>query len=88
MMTNAVVRARVDGHLKAEAAAVLAVMGLSLSDAIRLMLVQIVAERAIPFAIKTPNAETIAAMQASRQGVDVVRFNSIDDLMTDLNAGD
>ena len=88
MATDAVVRARVDGHLKDEASSVLAAMGLSLSDAIRLMLVRVVAEKAMPFEVRVPNAVTAAAMEASRKGEGVARFNSIEDLMADLNADD
>lgn len=67
-MTASVVRARIDAQLKAEATTVLASMGLSVSDAIRLMLVRVTAEKAFPFAIKAPNDETVAAMEAARRG--------------------
>lgn len=88
MSAHAVVRARVDGHLKEEASTVLSSMGLSLSDAIRMMLVRVVADKAMPFEVKVPNSETAAAMRDSRNRVGVARFDTLDDLMVDLNADD
>ena len=54
MASDTVVRARIDGQVKQRAAKVLADMGLSVSDAIRLLLVRVAAERALPFEIKAP----------------------------------
>lgn len=82
-----VVRARVDAKLKKEATAILAEMGLSVSDAIRMMLVRVAAERALPFEVRSPNRETEAALRAARAG-DTVRFEGVDALMVDLNEDD
>ena len=68
MTVNAVVRARIDDATKTEAAAVLATMGLPLSDAFRLLLRRVAAEKALPFQPLVPNAETISAMKAARSG--------------------
>lgn len=68
MSENSVVRARIDEAVKAEAAAVLKAMGLTVSDAFRLMMVRIAADKALPFEPLTPNAETIEAMRAARRG--------------------
>ena len=68
MAENTVVRARIDEVTKTEAATVLAAMGLSLSDAFRLLLKRVAAEKALPFEPLVPNAETIKAMKAARQG--------------------
>ena len=87
MSSNAVVRARIDEHLKEEAAAVLAAMGLTVSDAFRLMMVRIAADKALPFEPLTPNAETIAAMRAARRG-QLVTVGPADSLIESLNAGD
>jgi DNA-damage-inducible protein J len=87
MSTDAVVRARIDGQVKEKAAAVLAEMGLSVSDAIRMLLVRVAAEKALPFEARVPNAETIAAKRELEQGKGV-RFASLVELMADLNAGD
>jgi DNA-damage-inducible protein J len=68
MITNSVVRARIDEQIKKEAAAVLAAMGLTVSDAFRLMMVKIAKEKALPFEPLVPNKETIEAMKAARRG--------------------
>ncbi len=68
MTENSVVRARIDEATKAEAATVLAAMGLSLSDAFRLLLKRVVAEKALPFEPLVPNVETLRAMKAARRG--------------------
>jgi DNA-damage-inducible protein J len=85
MGTNTVVRARIDGQVKEEAAAVLAAMGLTVSDAFRLLMVKIAAEKALPFEPWTPNAETIAAMKAARRG-ELVTVGSPENLLASLNA--
>ncbi len=68
MTTNSVVRARIDEQIKKEAAAVLQAMGLTVSDAFRLMMVKIAREKALPFEPLVPNEETIEAMKAARLG--------------------
>jgi DNA-damage-inducible protein J len=83
MASAEVVRARIDADLKREVSAVLAEMGLSVSDAIRLLFVRVAAERALPFDIRVPNAETQEAMRAVEAGK-VERFDSVADLMKDL----
>ena len=87
MPTNAVVRARIDERTKEEASAVLAAMGLTVSDAFRIMLTRIAREKALPFEPLVPNATTIAAMKKARQG-DLKSFATVQDLMADLNADD
>ncbi len=87
MASDTVVRARIDGLVKEKAAKVLAEMGLSVSDAIRLLLVRVAAEKALPFEIKVPNAETRAAMAELERDAGV-SFDSVADLIADLNAED
>ena len=87
MTTNAVVRARIDGHIKEEAASVLAAMGLTVSDAFRLLLTRVAREKALPFEPLIPNQKTIEAMKAARHG-DLVTVDSIDNLLESLNADD
>ena len=87
MASDTVVRARIDGQVKERAAKVLADMGLSVSDAIRLLLVRVAAERALPFEIKVPNAETRAAMAEIEKGASK-SFDTVAELMADLNAED
>ena len=87
MATDTVVRARIDGHIKAEATHVLDQMGLSVSDAIRMLLVRVAREKALPFEVKVPNEETVAAMAELEQGKGR-RARTVADLMADLNADD
>ena len=87
MVANAVVRARIDEHIKEEATVVLASMGLTVSDAFRLMLTRIAKEKALPFEPLVPNAETIAAMKEARNGK-LKSFDSMDALLEDLNEED
>lgn len=85
MTDNAVVRARIDEQTKQEAAAVLKTIGLTLSDAFRLLLVRVAAEKALPFELLVPNAETVEAMQAVRRG-EVVNVGNPENLLKSLNA--
>ena len=62
MATTTMVHVRVDENIKAQATETLAAMGLSVSDAVRVFLMRVVAEQQMPFTIKAPNAETRAAM--------------------------
>ena len=66
MASNAFVRARIDERLKDEAAAVLAEMGLTVSDLVRMTLTRVAKDKALPFELKVPNAETRAAMEEAR----------------------
>ncbi len=68
MATSEVVRARIDGRIKEEASAVLAAMGLTVSDAFRILLTRVAREKALPFEPLIPNDETVAAMLAARRG--------------------
>ena len=86
MSENAVIRARIDEATKTEAMAVLAAMGLTLSDAFRLLVKRIAAEKALPFEPLVPNAETIKAMKAARRGELVTAGKSSAALLASLNA--
>ncbi len=87
MSENAVVRARIDEHIKEEATTVLAAMGLTLSDAFRLLLVRIAREKALPFEPLTPNAETVEAMRAARRG-QLTSVRNAKELIASLRADD
>jgi len=86
MAANTVVRARIDEHTKEEASAVLAAMGLTVSDAFRIMLTRIAREKALPFEPLVPDEVTIQAMKDARRAVNMKSFKNVDDLMADLNA--
>ncbi len=84
---DSTVRARIDSATKRKASKALNNMGLSVSDAIRLMLVRVAEEKRLPFAVKVPNAETKKAMEELRQGKGT-RFASVGALLDDLDADD
>lgn len=84
-LANGVVRTRINEQIKAEANLVLESIGLSMSDAIRLMLTRVAREKALPFNPLIPNEETLQAIREARAGI-TKPFDSIDDLMADLNA--
>jgi DNA-damage-inducible protein J len=87
MIANAVVRARIDAKTKAEASAILASIGLTVSDAVRLLLKKVAEEKKLPFNPLIPNTETIKAIKAARSG-DVKTAGSVDELFNELNADD
>lgn len=84
MTTDTVVRARIEGQVKEKATAVLHEMGLSVSDAIRLMLVRVAAEKALPFEVKVPNAKTEAAFRASDREEGVTHAKDTADMFAKL----
>jgi DNA-damage-inducible protein J len=83
MATTDVVRARIDHATKERAAAALADMGLSISDAIRLMMVRIADERRLPFEVRAPETVTREAI-TELEGGKGERFASVADLMKTL----
>lgn len=87
MAANALIQARIDSAVKDEAAAVLKGMGLTVSDAVRLMLVRVAREKTLPFEVRTPNVatrEAIAELEAGKGE----RFADVGALMADLRADD
>jgi DNA-damage-inducible protein J len=85
MTKNSVVRARIDASTKKRAAAALKKIGLTVSDAFRLPLVRVAAEKALPFEPLNTNAETVAAMKAARRG-ELVKAGKPSKLLPSLNA--
>jgi DNA-damage-inducible protein J len=83
MPSTAMVHVRIDEKIKEEASATLAKMGISISDAVRMMLVRVAAEKALPFEVRLPNATTVNAMKSAdkKQGK---RFRSAEALFEDL----
>ena len=67
-MATTMVHVRVDEKTKQRATKTLAAMGMSVSDAVRMLLVRVVAEKALPFDVKIPNATTVKAMRAAGRG--------------------
>ncbi|OYY22263.1 MAG: RelB/DinJ family addiction module antitoxin [Thiotrichales bacterium 35-46-9] len=87
MAASALVQTRIHPDIKQEAALVLAAMGLTVSDAVRLMLTRVAQDKLLPFEPLIPNAATIDAMKAARDG-DTKKFNDLDALMADLHTDD
>jgi DNA-damage-inducible protein J len=87
MATTEMVHVRIDKRTKARAAKALAAMGLSVSDAVRVLLTRVAVEKSLPFEVKAPNAATAAAMEEARRG-GLPSFHNVSDLMADLNAED
>ncbi|MBI4740888.1 MAG: type II toxin-antitoxin system RelB/DinJ family antitoxin [Betaproteobacteria bacterium] len=81
------VRARIDTQTKERAASALGAMGLSISDAIRLLMLRVADERRLPFEVKAPNAATREAIEELESGKGK-RFDGVDALMADLHADD
>jgi DNA-damage-inducible protein J len=86
MATTSMVHVRIDENIKQEATETLALMGLSVSDAVRIFLMRVVVEKQLPFTLKVPNSETHAAMIeadtiANRRKA---RFATADELFYDL----
>jgi len=86
-MTDTYVRARIDTVTKKRATDALEAMGLSVSDAIRLLMLRIADEHRLPFLVKVPNSTTRKSIAELEMGKGV-KFRSVDALMEDLNADD
>ena len=84
MPANSIVRARVDETLKQEAAAVLATMGLTVSDFVRIGLTKVVSEQGLPFEMKVPNRLTAETLAKSERGEDVHQAENAEDLFDQL----
>ena len=87
MAQNAVVRARINEKIKEEATIVLASMGMTVSEAFRMMITRVAREKALPFEPLVPNKTTIDAMKKARQAK-LKSFPDLNSLMADLNAED
>jgi DNA-damage-inducible protein J len=83
LMATTMVHVRIDRQVKDKATKALAAMGLSVSDAVRVLLVRVAAEKALPFDVKVPNATTVKALQAADRG-EGKRHSSPDALLKDL----
>lgn len=86
-MATSLVHIRVDEKVKAKAAKALAAMGLTVSDAVRILLARVATEKALPFEVRVPNRATVAAIKAGERG-EVSKADNIAAMMADLNADD
>jgi DNA-damage-inducible protein J len=87
MPATEMLHVRIDKRVKARAAKALSAMGLSVSDAVRVLLTRVASEKALPFEVKVPNATTAAAMREARTG-GLASFKNVPELLADLNAED
>lgn len=83
MTADTVVRARIDARTKKKAAAALDAMGLSISDAIRLLLLRVAEEKRLPFAVRAPNKSTAKAIDELEAGKGK-KFRGAGELLDDL----
>lgn len=83
MASDAVVRARIDTATKERAAKALGAMGLTISDAIRLLMLRVADEKRLPFEVKVPNRKTVAAIREIEAGGGK-RFKTAEALLKDL----
>lgn len=84
MAANAFVRARIDEAVKNEAAEVLASMGMTVSDLMRITLTKVAKEKALPFDMRVPNELTAKTITTSEKGIDVHKAEDADDLFNKL----
>ena len=86
MPANSLVQTRINAEIKEEASTVLRAIGLTVSDAVRLMLTRVAREKALPFEPLIPNEVTIAAMKEAREGK--LETVTLDDLQAVIDAND
>ena len=85
MASDTVVRARIDTETKAQATVALAAMGLSVSDFIRMALIRVARDQALPFAVKVPNALTAETLRKSERGEELHIAEDAEDLFRQLD---
>ena len=85
---SSMLHVRIDDRLKDEATATLATMGLSVSDAVRLLFHRIVADQAFPLELKAPNAASRVAMTEAEQILrsGKLRFTNAEQVFADLDS--
>lgn len=83
-MQDSVVRARIDTATKERAAEALASMGISISDAIRLLMIRVADERRLPFEVKAPNTTTRQDIEELEAG-EGQKFDSVSEMMDDID---
>ena len=83
MSNDTVVRARINSDVKTEAMRALEAMGLTISEAIRLLLLRVAEEKQLPFAVKVPNAGTAKAMKELEDGEGVC-YGRVEEMFKDI----
>lgn len=85
-MSTATIQVRIDEETKAQAQRVLGALHISMSEAVKLFLRQVVLNQGIPFDVKIPNALTAKTLEESEEGIDLHRVSSVDELFEELEA--
>lgn len=83
MSNDTVVRARINSDVKTEAMKALEAMGLTISEAIRLLLLRVAEEKQLPFTVKVPNAGTAKAMKELEDGEGAC-YGSVEEMFKDI----
>ena len=86
MSQNQLVQARVNGEVKEQATVALAAVGLTVSDAVRILLTRVAREKTMPFELLTPNSTTITAIEDVRNGK--LETVTLDEIRATLRAHD
>ncbi len=80
MNKSAVIHARIEPETKNAAERVLLKLGLSPTNAIRIFYRQISLRQGLPFSVEMPNELTRATLKKSRNGKDIERYDTLDDM--------
>jgi DNA-damage-inducible protein J len=85
MAKSEMIRARVEPDLKHDAEAVFSTLGMSPTEAITLFYKQVALQHGLPFEVRVPNAETLEAMRQAKEKDGLIKYNSVDELMSDID---
>ena len=85
MAKSEMIRARVEPDLKQDAEAVFSPLGMSPTEAITLFYKQVALQHGLPFEVRVPNAETLEAMRQAKEKDGLIKYNSVDELMSDID---
>ena len=85
-MSTTTIQVRVDGKTKAQAQRVLGTLHISMSEAVKLFLRQVVLQKGLPFEVRIPNALTAKMLRESEEGMDLHKASSVDELFEELEA--
>ncbi|MBF0328412.1 MAG: type II toxin-antitoxin system RelB/DinJ family antitoxin [Nitrospirae bacterium] len=86
MAKTAMITARIEPSLKADAEKVLKKLGISTTDAISLFLTQVRLQKGLPFAVKIPNKTTLKAMRDAEEGTTLHSYDSLHEFFRKMNS--
>lgn len=84
MSATEIVRARIEPELKQAASEILGAMDITISQAIRMMLMQVVEQGTMPFTVRVPSKETLAVLEEVREGRGLTRYSSTEEAFKEL----